>query len=156
SADPNPSLAGQRNSRPFPALAAAYYPGLDHEAHNGHGVDGGKYRGYLTDHTDESIGDLVGTLRDLGEFHNKIFVLTTDHGHTRITDDPSEHTPCKANLPDMADVNKRDAERKGNTNLHIWELARIVQQGKKLLNDIRLPGLAPAFSPSLAVSANLG
>jgi hypothetical protein len=130
------SKPGKRNARPFPALFTYYLAGLDHGAHDpGHGDDAAKYTNFLRDHTDEEIQEFVATLYSLGEFHNKIFILTADHGHTRVTDDASEHYPCK--LEEVDGEPSILKETKGNNNLHIWELARIVREGNTLQSAFR-------------------
>jgi len=86
-------------------------------------------------------------LKARDEFDNKIFILTSDHGHTAMPEFGLQALPdgrvvepdtsCKLNLKDFGDIDIQDSE-KYNNNLHIWELARLFQQfgsteGLKLL-----------------------
>jgi len=63
---------GGRNKVPFSALTVWYLPGLDHKAHF-KGM--GEYRNYFITNTDDYIKKVVKTLKDLGEFDNKIFII---------------------------------------------------------------------------------
>ena len=116
-----------RNNVPFSALTVWYLPGLDHEAHlEGMGI----YKSYFQTVTDDHIRIIVKTLKELGEFDNKIFMIVADHGHTampeKIVDPDSEQltevfAKCELDL-NMKSEKKRAMERNLNNNLHIWEL----------------------------------
>ena len=123
----------------FPALTVWYLPGLDHQAHK-EGM--GAYRDFLIERTDGHIADVVGSLRELDEFDNKLFIIVSDHGMTGMPVDlkykhrnwlgveveKEAYVSCKMNVkfvdpdnPKMA-LESQKAER-SNNNLHIWELA---------------------------------
>jgi hypothetical protein len=142
-----------RNKTPFSALTVWYLPGLDHEAHiKGMGI----YRDYFKNTTDEKIQKVVARLKGLGEFDNKIFLITADHGHTQMptelkypvkiksqnpvdpTQPPTFYTrwfdaesSCELKL-DFKDpagtggVNHTKEAEQANNNLHIWELGEVM------------------------------
>ncbi len=127
-------LFKKRNDIPFPGLFMLYFAGLDHEAHVA-GMTG--YTKFLRETTDDEIEDLVNWLKKYGEFDNKIFIITSDHGHTamaefgevsievgakQITVTPD--TSCKLKLNGFEDEDVQYAERYNN-NLHIWELGNL-------------------------------
>jgi len=145
-----------RNAQRFPAFFSLYLPGLDHEAHYGHGVSEQTYKHYVTDTLDAEVRRFVGTLRELDEFYNKIFLITADHGHSRISDDPNETYPCQLALNPfetnwlkaMGDPELRAQETDGNNNLHIWELAKIIAAGNELQTE-------PVFQARLLIPQTL-
>jgi len=85
------STLGYNKEKRFPALFTVYYGGPDHYAHDA-SMDGRttNYTGY-TDYfqrkTDAEISILVDKLKELGEFDNKVFIITSDHGHTAMATD---------------------------------------------------------------------
>jgi len=139
----------ERNDIPFSALTVWYLPGLDHEAH-GEGMS--VYRDYFINTTDSYIETVVNRLKDLGEFDNKIFIITTDHGFTEMpefgevtlpdgrTVEPD--TSCKLNVEDFDDIDIQDSE-KYNNNLHIWELGEVFEQFPITNTGIELRILTP-------------
>jgi Type I phosphodiesterase / nucleotide pyrophosphatase len=147
----------QRNSQRFPAFFSLYLPGVDHEAHSGHGPNEQAYRHYVTDTLDPTVARFVGTLRELDEFYNKIFLITADHGHSRISDEPGETYPCQLALNPfetnwlkaMGDPIKRQQETDGNNNLHIWELAKIIAAGNEVQTQ-------PTFRARILIPTDLG
>ncbi len=78
----------------FPVLFTIYFGGPDHYAHD-IGLDGSgtwiesynNYIDFIKKHTDEEISEIVKTLKDYDEFDNKIFIITSDHGHTGMPTD---------------------------------------------------------------------
>jgi hypothetical protein len=152
------TVGTQRNTQPFPAFFALYLAGLDHEAHGtqstgGHGAQAELYRGYLTETLEPRVTNVVNELRSLDEFYNKIFLITADHGHSRISDDASETYPCYLELgagtnwlKDMNEPEVRGLEIEHNNNLHIWELARIIAAGNQIQS---------IFHPRLLIPENL-
>ncbi|HDL15931.1 MAG TPA: hypothetical protein ENH28_07265, partial [Euryarchaeota archaeon] len=137
---------------PFSALTVWYLPGLDHEAHfKGMGV----YRDYFMKTTDEYIREVVDRLKKLGEFDNKIFIITADHGHTAMptnltykdknwlgmeVERPAEMS-CKLNLdfvdPDNPNaVTREQLAELNNNNLHIWELGEIFKAVGSIQNTV--------------------
>lgn len=150
---------GKRNGQAFPAFLAVYLAGLDEHAHeHGHGADAGHYTSYLRQSLDPRVADVVRGLRELDEFYNKIFLVTADHGHSRISDDAGGTYPCYLELGsklgplswsgnwlenmEREDVRDREAS---NRNLHIWELARVLAVGNEIQN---------AYHPTILLSAN--
>ncbi|HEC97312.1 MAG TPA: hypothetical protein ENI58_04050, partial [Nitrospirae bacterium] len=65
----------------FPALFSVYFSGLDHDAHAKGLSD---YLNFLIKTTDQEILKVVNALKHKGEFDNKIFIITADHGHTAM------------------------------------------------------------------------
>jgi hypothetical protein len=162
---------GVRNGEPFPPLSVLYLAGLDHHAHSpGHGVAGERYGEYFQSELDGThLPSALEGLRQAQEFHNKIFVITTDHGHTQISDlQSADQYPCShhdpssnlgslggyrvglgedaAALVGMKDQDSRTPEL-ANQNLQIWELARLIQ----LSFDFQ-----SAFRPRLLLPPELG
>ncbi len=143
-------ISKERNDVPFSALTVWYLPGLDHEAHfKGMGV----YRDYFMKTTDEYIREVVDRLKKLGEFDNKIFIITADHGHTAMPTDlpqiPDEEgnmydadTSCKLKLDDF-DKDDRKYPELANNNLHIWELGEVFTLFPSPTPGVELKVLAP-------------
>ncbi|HDL01642.1 MAG TPA: hypothetical protein ENH23_05350, partial [candidate division Zixibacteria bacterium] len=121
----------------FPILFAVYFAGLDHWAHD-FGMD--SYIQFFKDNSDEGIRKIVNELKNGGEFDNKIFIITADHGHTGmphnytvdITDPETGQTKsvipdtsCKLKLKhfDRKDIQEPEL---ANNNLHIWELGEVL------------------------------
>ena len=143
----------------FPILFAVYFAGLDHWAHD-FGMD--SYIQFFKDNSDEGIRKIVNELKNGGEFDNKIFIITADHGHTAmphnytvdITDPETGQTKsvipdtsCKLKLKhfDRKDIQEPEL---ANNNLHIWELGdylktvgEVVEQatGIQLENKVLAP-----------------
>jgi hypothetical protein len=134
----------KRNEVPFPGVFVVYFAGLDHYAHE-EGMSG--YTRFFRETTDDEIKDLVDWLKKNNEFDNKIFIITSDHGHTgmaefgpttvtvgtkQITFTPD--TSCKLKLEGFGDEETQYPE-KYNNNLHIWELGNllgVINQGQGL------------------------
>lgn len=76
----------------------------------------------------------MGWLKTYGEFDNKIFLITADHGMTAMPEfSPvlfpdgrivQPNTSCELKVDGFDDINTQDSE-KTNNNLHIWELAEV-------------------------------
>ncbi len=118
-----------RNEVPFSALTVWYLSGLDHTAHE-KGMD--VYRDYFINNTDMYIKRLVDKLKELDEFDNKIFIITSDHGHTATADTDAD---CKLRLEGFDNDKIKIPETKSNNNLHIWELGNllgVINQGQGL------------------------
>ncbi len=126
------NIDGKRKK--FPAVFTVYFSGLDHYAHS-EGMGG--YSEFFMGTTDPEIRDIVKALKDQGEFDNKIFIITADHGHTEMPHpiyykDPKDgqrkeaDTSCKLKLEDFDKENTQNRE-KYNNNLHIWELGEILK-----------------------------
>ena len=141
---------GGRNKVPFSALTVWYLPGLDHKAHF-KGM--GEYRNYFITNTDDYIKKVVKTLKDLGEFDNKIFIIVADHGMTAMPTDltyvsPIDELPwpaemsCKLKLKGFNRIDIQEAE-KANNNLHIWELAEVLKGVGEENNEWWIKVLAP-------------
>jgi hypothetical protein len=134
-------------------MAFVLLSGLDHEAH-GDANHGGmvKYKDFFTKTADPKILEAVKKLKEKGQFDNKIFIVTADHGHTGMlepvpttlyagTPDERTVTPdvsCELKLTGFGKKGKNEDAEKANNNLHIWELANLFQQfgnaeGLKLL-----------------------
>ena len=118
----------------FPILFAVYFPGVDHWAHE-LGMD--SYVEFFEKETDNRIKEIADALREVGEFDNKIFIITADHGHTAMPHpiyykDPKDgqqkeaDTSCKLNIKDFDKENTQNKE-KYNNNLHIWELGEVLK-----------------------------
>ncbi len=157
-----------RNDVPFPPLSVLYLAGLDHHAHSpGHGATGDEYRSYLKDDLDARfLSSTVEALKSYQEFYNKIFVVTTDHGHSQISDSgddeayPCAHHGNQSNLENvfgrgdgrakylerMVDDDDRRPEL-ANQNLQIWELARLIQESFEYQS---------AYRPRLLLPEDLG
>ncbi len=129
-----------RSRKRFPAVFSIYLSGLDHDAHV-KGMNG--YATYFKEITDIQIKDILNTLKSQGEFDNKIFIVTADHGHTAMPTDltykskwlgidvdrPAEMScVLKTDFGDSDNPNTRaqNAERENN-NLHIWELGEMMR-----------------------------
>gem|GEM_PF-3342795 len=143
----------QRNVVPFPALFVVYFGGLDHAAHfEGMNI----YRQFLIEITDVKIGQIISWLKKYGEFDNKIFIITADHGHTamptseqmvlsvpikdesgNITDWQIWHgdDSCKLKLKKF-NVDKVKYPELANNNLHIWELAEVMKAVGSIQNTV--------------------
>jgi hypothetical protein len=105
----------------------------------------GEYTGFLKEITDQRIKDLVNELKRYDEFDDKIFIITSDHGHTGMPHpiyykDPKDgqqkeaDTSCEFNIKNFNKKNTQNKE-KYNNNLHIWELANllgVISQGQGL------------------------
>ncbi len=146
-------FGGKRNDIPFSALTVWYLPGLDHEAH----VKGmSEYNNYFIDTTDKYINRVVNTLKELDEFDNKIFIITSDHGHTTMPTDLPPMPGDDGKLYDadisgkfkVKDFDKKDNKypELANNNLHIWELGEMFKsvgsiQGTVVWNKYKV--LAP-------------
>ncbi len=129
-----PTADFPRNDIPFSALTSWYLSGLDHEAHNeGMGV----YKAYFERETDDRIKQTVDRLKALGEFDDKIFIITSDHGATAMPTDLSftdkktnkvfaADVSCDYKVDDFDDPDIQKPEQ-ANNNLHIWELAEVMK-----------------------------
>ncbi len=128
----------KRNDKPFPGIFVLYFAGLDHEAHYA-GMEG--YREFFRKTTDDEIEDIVNWLKKYGEFDNKIFIITADHGHTAMPADykvditnpatgqvktVTPETSCELILKKF-DTFKVQAPELANNNLHIWELGEVLK-----------------------------
>jgi len=144
----------------FPALTVWYLPGLDHQAHK-EGM--GAYRDFLIERTDGHIADVVGSLRELDEFDNKLFIIVSDHGMTGMLESSQMnyvqyikdengtvldqkkwpgYDSCKLQYKDFNSDKKRYPEL-ANNNLHIWELAEGFKWIEKENSDVSYRVLAP-------------
>ena len=66
----------------FPSFLMLYQPGPDHLAHY-RGLSNGEYRNYIRDEVGRNtLNQLRAALIDIEQYYNKIFIITTDHGHT--------------------------------------------------------------------------
>jgi DNA-binding beta-propeller fold protein YncE len=66
----------------FPSFLMLYQPGPDHLAHY-RGLRNGEYRNYIRDEVGgNTLNALRAALIDIEQYYNKIFIITTDHGHT--------------------------------------------------------------------------
>ena len=74
----------------FPILTTVYFGGPDHYAHdiglNGSAGGYSGYRDYFRRKTDAEIKQVIDKLKELGEFDNKIFIITADHGMTEMAE----------------------------------------------------------------------
>jgi hypothetical protein len=136
----------------FPAFLAMHFLFLDHQGHEqGHGEDGGQYKGFFRARTDVELERFVQWLKDNDQFHNKLFVITTDHGQTQVQDPgaaPSgiDLTPCdpgkaaaqlEGNPNDQRTDRKRDDERILNRALTTWELGALFREfNRELAPDL--------------------
>jgi hypothetical protein len=126
-----------RSVKPFPGVFVVYFAGLDHEAHD-KGMSG--YTEFFRKTTDDKIKDIVKWLRNYGEFDNKIFIITADHGHTamptNLTLEEKDETgnviktwigdtSCKLSLDGFNNKKKQFPEL-ANNNLHIWEMGEVL------------------------------
>jgi hypothetical protein len=144
------TLEGKRKR--FPAVFSIYFSGLDHYAHM-NGME--NYSTFFKVTTDAQIRDFLATLKQQGEYDNKIFIIVSDHGHTAmptnllytktlttVDEEGKEYTreveaaaemSCELKLDFQIDPsNPEEGKNKGraelaNNNLHIWELAEILK-----------------------------
>ena len=142
----------------FPALFAVYYGGPDHYAHD-IGMDGGAsnssenytgYKDYFKKKTDVEIKKVIDKLKALDEFDNKIFIVTSDHGHTAMPDavptklyeaTPDERTvtpdvACELKLTGFGKKGKSEDAELANNNLHIWELGEVMKAVGSIQNTV--------------------
>lgn len=123
---------------PFPGLLVFYQMGVDHTEHERGLVDG---RTFLTDFTDGvAVKQLVSKLKQVEQFYNKVFLITSDHGHT-------EREPS----PEGTEVHREEAldePDEHNNNLHAKELDMLMQQMKEASRD---PVTGVAYLPEMKV-----
>lgn len=132
----------------FPGVVVFYLGGVDHTAH----MEGmGKYKEALEKIADPgAIAPFVDKLKEVGQFYNKVFLITSDHGHTEMatnltyrdknwlgmeTDYPAD-TDCsyKVNFVDPKKPEHVKSALKAelaNNNLHVWELGNLLTQFAK-------------------------
>jgi hypothetical protein len=133
--------AGERKR--FPALFSVYFSGLDHDAHAKGLSD---YLNFLETTTDPEISKVVNALKQAGEFDNKIFIITADHGHTAMPTGMTHidkktgtvydaDTSCKLTLKDFDEPETQNPEL-ANNNLHIWELGEIFKAVGSIQNTV--------------------
>ena len=138
------NLGSYKKKKRFPILTTVYFGGPDHYAHDiGLNGSAGGYTGYsdyFRRKTDAEIKTLIDKLKDLGEFDNKLFIITADHGMTEMAEfgtvtlypgTPDERvvtpdTSCKLKVEGFNKRNIQDSE-KANNNLHIWEMGEVMK-----------------------------
>jgi predicted AlkP superfamily pyrophosphatase or phosphodiesterase len=162
-----------RNDIPFSALTTWYLSGLDHEAHI-KGMEA--YRDYFIETTDFYINKAVERLKNIGEFDNKIFIITADHGATAMPEnlkykdinflgfqvERDAEMSCELKL-NFVDPENPSASRKlqrserENNNLHIWELAEMMKLvGKFTRGQFSYRVLAPETIAALYSEEEFG
>ena len=103
------------------------------------------YTQFFTGDTDKTVEKVVKALKDAGEFDNKLFIITADHGMTEMAEfglmtlpdgrvvEPD--TSCKLNIKDFDDKDIQDSE-KTNNNLHIWEMGEVFKAVGSIQNTV--------------------
>lgn len=142
----------------FPGLWVFYVAGLDHDAHDS-GMGGG-YRQFFIDKTDTfAIAKFVDKLKEVGQFYNKVFLITSDHGHTEMAgnltleekDDAGNviktwtgDTSCAYKSTGFGSKKTQYPEQ-ANNNLHVWELGEVFKQiAKRTGGSVERKVLGPA------------
>ena len=105
--------------------------GPDHVAHE-KGL-GAEYRNYLADVTGgETLEQLREKLIDIEQYYNKIFIITTDHGHTETGATGAREDWTKDNWQSGG-----PPVDSGNRNMHLEEFGALVELIDRSLDERR-------------------